>query len=193
MVAQLKATVTEEEYLAQERAGDTKHEYHRGTIVAMVGASREHNLIVTDTSRCLSTQLRKRPCELYAADMRLRIAALGKYFYPDVTVVCGEPRFADDYVDNLLNPTVVIEVLSPSTEAHDRGEKFESYRTVESLREYLLIAQDRYHLDHFVRQDDGSWLLNDASGLESVIHLPSIGCELPLAEVYEKVTALWAK
>ena len=128
-----------------------------------------------------------------AADMRLRIAALGKYFYPDVTVVCGEPRFADDYVDNLLNPTVVIEVLSPSTEAHDRGEKFESYRTVESLREYLLIAQDRYHLDHFVRQDDGSWLLNDASGLESVIHLPSIGCELPLAEVYEKVTALWAK
>lgn len=193
MVAQLKATVTEEEYLAQERAGDTKHEYHRGTIVAMVGASREHNLIVTDTSRCLSTQLRKRPCELYAADMRLRIAALGKYFYPDITVVCGEPRFADDYVDNLLNPTVVIEVLSPSTEAHDRGEKFESYRTVESLREYLLIAQDRYHLDHFVRQDDRSWLLNDASGLESVIHLPSIGCELPLAEVYEKVTALWAK
>ena len=193
MVAQLKATLTEEEYLAQERAGDTKHEYHRGTIVAMVGASREHNLIVTDTSRCVSTQLRKRPCELYVADMRLRIAALGKYFYPDVTVVCGEPRFADDYVDNLLNPTVVIEVLSPSTEAHDRGEKFESYRTVESLREYLLIAQDRYHLDHFVRQDDGSWLLNDASGLESVIHLPSIGCELPLAEVYEKVTALWAK
>jgi len=193
MVAQLKATLTEEEYLAQERAGDTKHEYHRGTIVAMVGASREHNLIVTDTSRCVSTQLRKRPCELYVADMRLRIAALGKYFYPDVTVVCGEPRFADDYVDNLLNPTVVIEVLSPSTEAHDRGEKFESYRTVESLREYLLIAQDRYHLDHFVRQDDGSWLLNDASGLESLIHLPSIGCELPLAEVYEKVTALWAK
>jgi len=193
MVAQLKATLTEEEYLAQERAGDTKHEYHRGTIVAMVGASREHNLIVTDTSRCVSTQLRKRPCELYVADMRLRIAALGKYFYPDVTVVCGEPRFADDYVDNLLNPTVVIEVLSPSTEAHDRGEKFESYRTVESLREYLLIAQDRYHVDHFVRQDDGSWLLNDASGLESLIHLPSIGCELPLAEVYEKVTALWAK
>lgn len=193
MVAQLKATVTEEEYLAQERAGDTRHEYHRGKIVAMVGASREHNLIVTDTSRCLSTQLRKRPCELYSNDMRLRIAALGKYFYPDITVICGEPRFADDYVDNLLNPTVVIEVLSPSTEAHDRGEKFESYRTVESLREYLLIAQDRYHLDHFVRQDDGSWLLNDASGLESVIHLPSIGCELPLAEVYEKVTVLWAK
>jgi Uma2 family endonuclease len=193
MVAQLKATVTEEEYLAQERLAETKHEYHRGKIVAMVGASREHNLIVTSTVVSLGVQLRKRPCELYAGDMRLRIAVLGKYLYPDITVVCGEPRFVDDYVDNLLNPTVVIEVLSPSTEAYDRGEKFESYRTVESLREYLLIAQDRYHIDHFVRQDDGSWLLTDADGLEAVIQLLSIGCELPLAEVYEKAAGLLAQ
>lgn len=187
MVAQLKAMVSEEEYLAQERAGDTKHEYRRGVVVAMVGASREHNLIITDTVRTLSTQLRKRPCELYANDMRLKVAAAGKYFYPDIMVVCGEPRFADDYIDNLLNPTVIIEVLSPSTEAYDRGEKFEHSRTIESLREYLLIAQDRYHIDHFVRQDDGTWVLSDADGLEATIALPSIGCTLPLAEVYEKV------
>jgi Uma2 family endonuclease len=193
MVARLKAMVSEEEYLARERAGDTKHEYHRGTIVAMVGASREHNLIVTGTLVSLGVQLRKRPCELYPSDMRLRIAVQGKYLYPDVTVVCGEPQFADDYVDNLLNPTVIIEVLSPSTEANDRGEKFESYRMVESLREYLLIAQDRYHIAHFVRQADSSWLMKEAAGPEAVIRLQSIGCELPLSEVYEKVARLWTQ
>ena len=187
MVAQLKATLSEEEYLAQERAGDTKHEYRSGEIVAMVGASREHNLIAGDTYATLHGQLRKRPCEVYMNDMRLKVAAAGKYLYPDIMVVCGEPRFADDYVDNLLNPTVIIEVLSPSTEAYDRGEKFEHYRTIESLREYLLIAQDRYHIDHFVRQDDGLWVLSDATGLEAMIALPSIGCVLPLAEVYENV------
>jgi Uma2 family endonuclease len=189
MVAQLKATISEEEYLAQERAGEIRHEYHRGKVIAIVGASREHNLIVTSTVVSLGVQLRKRPCELYSNDMRLKIAVQGKYMYPDIAIVCGGPRFADDYVDNLLNPTVVIEVLSPSTEAYDRGEKFESYRTIESLREYLLIAQDRYHADHFVRQDDGSWLLTDADGLEAVIALQSIGCQLPLAEVYEKLAS----
>ena len=115
MVARSKATLSEEEYLAQERAGDTRHEYRGGEIVAMVGASREHSLIVTGTVIGLGVQLRKRPCELYSNDMRLKVAAAGKYFYPDIMVVCGEPRFADDYVDNLLNPTVIVEVLSPST------------------------------------------------------------------------------
>jgi Uma2 family endonuclease len=192
MVAQLKVAVSEEEYLARERAGEDRHEYRRGEIVAMVGASREHNLIVTDTVRSLGTQLRKRPCELYSNDMRLKIATLGKYTYPDIVVVCGEPRFADDYVDNLLNPTVLIEVLSPSTEAYDRGEKFEHYRAIDSLREYLLIAQDRYHIDHFVRQDDGQWLLRDADGLAATLTLASIGCQLALADVYEKVARLAA-
>jgi Uma2 family endonuclease len=190
MVAQLKATLSEEEYLAQERAGDTKHEYRGGEIVAIVGASREHNLITGSTYSSLYGQLRKRPCEAYMGDMRLKIGTARQYVYPDIAVVCGEPRFGDDYVDNLLNPTVIIEVLSPSTEAYDRGEKFEQYRTIESLREYLLIAQDRYHIDHFARQDDGPWVLNDAHGLEATISLPSIGCALPLAEVYEKVAAL---
>src|SRR6476660_6052648 len=147
MVAQLKVTISEEEYLAQERAGEVRHEYRRGKIVAMVGASREHNLIAGSTYVSIYSQLRKRPCDVYMNDMRVKIAAMGKYTYPDIIVVCGEPRFADDYVDNLLNPTVLIEVLSPSTEAYDRGEKFEHYRAIDSLREYLLIAQDRYHID----------------------------------------------
>ena len=186
MVARVQVAVSEEEYLARERASDTRHEYYRGEIIAMAGASREHNLIVTDTVISLGVQLRQRPCELYANDMRLKIAVAGKYTYPDIIVVCGEPRFTDDYVDNLLNPTAIIGVLSPSTEAHDRGEKFEHYRTLASLREYLLIAQDRYHVDHFVRQEDGHWVPSAADGLEAVITLASIGCALPLAEVYEK-------
>ena len=155
----------------------------------MGGASREHSLITGDTYASLHGQLRKRPCEAYMGDMRVKIGAAGKYVYPDIAVVCGEPRFGDDHVDNLLNPTVIVEVLSPSTEAHDRGEKFDAYRAIESLREYLLIAQDRYHIDHFVRQDDGAWLLRAADGLGASVTLPSIECTLALAEVYEKVAA----
>jgi Uma2 family endonuclease len=187
MVAQLKVAVSEEEYLARERAGETRHEYRRGEIVAMAGASREHILITGSSHASLYAQLRKRPCEVYMNDMRLKIALRRSYVYPDLIVVCGEPRFVDDYVDNLLNPTVIIEVLSPSTEAHDRGERFEQYRGIDSLREYLLIAQDRYHVDHFVRQEGGHWLLKDADGLEATLVLPSIGCELVLADVYEKL------
>ncbi len=189
MVAQLKVTLSEEEYLAQERSGEVRYEYRRGEIVATVGTSREHNLIAGDTYASLHSQLRKRPCEAYMNDMRLKIAAVGKYTYPDIVVVCGEPRFADEYVDDLLNPTAIVEVLSPSTEAYNRGEKFEHYRAIESPREYLLIAQDRYHIDHFVRQDDGQWLLTDATGLEATLVLPSVGCQLALADVYEKVAA----
>ena len=192
MVAQPKVLISEAEYLAQERAGEVRHEYYAGEVVAMVGASREHNLIAGGTYTSLYVQLRKRPCEVYMNDMRLMIGPLGKYTYPDITVVCGEPRFADDYIDNLLNPTVIIEVLSPSTEAYDRGEKFEHYRTIDSLREYLLIAQDRYHIDHFVRGDAGYWVLRDAAGLAASIALASIGCELALADVYEKVVGMGA-
>jgi Uma2 family endonuclease len=187
MVARLQTAVSEEDYLARERASDTRHEYSRGEIVAMAGASREHNLIVTDTVISLGVQLRQRPCELYATDMRLKIAVAGKYTYPDIIIVCGEPQFADGYVDSLLNPTVIIEVLSPSTEAYDRGAQFEQFRMIESLREYSLIAQDRFHVDHFVRQEDGRWVSSAADGLTATITLASIGCELPLAEAYAKV------
>ncbi|MBL8157275.1 MAG: Uma2 family endonuclease, partial [Anaerolineae bacterium] len=108
--------------------------------------------------------------------------------YPDVVVVCGEPRLLDRHEDTLLNPTVVVEVLSPSTEQYDRGRKFQKYRTLESLREYILVAQDVERIEHYVRQEDGQWLFSDALGSEAVVELPSIQCRLPLNEVYDKVT-----
>jgi Uma2 family endonuclease len=129
------------EYLALERAAEHRHEYVSGRVYAMTGASREHNVIATNTSRALGNQLSGRPCETYQSDMRVKVSETGMYTYPDVVVACGTPAFEDAYVDTLLNPTVIIEVLSPSTEAYDRGEKFAHYRRLPSLREYLLIAQ----------------------------------------------------
>src|SRR3954470_16904967 len=180
---------TPEEYLAQERKAEFKSEYIAGQVVAMTGASREHNLITANILRVLSSQLLDRPCEAYVSDMRVRVrtgvagkaGGPGMYTYPDLTVVCGDPRFEDEQVDTLLNPTLIVEVLSPSTEAYDRGAKFGYYRQLSSLREYLLVAQDKMLVEHFVREDDG-WLLTETGDPGAVVHLPSIGCHLPLAE-----------
>jgi Uma2 family endonuclease len=180
--------MTEAEYLAFDRASDIKHEYCRGEIFAMSGASRAHNVISGNTYASLHSQLRGRPCEKYQAEMRVRAAHTRLYTYPDITVVWGEPRFADSEVDTLLNPTVLIEVLSPSTERYDRGRKFQHYRAIDSLREYVLIAQDQPRIERYLRQEDGTWLLSDAVGLESRMELTSIGCTLALADVYEQVT-----
>jgi len=136
-----------EEYLAFERAADTKHEYDDGEIIAIAGASRKHNLVGGNTFRHLAKQLEGKPCEIYITEMRVRVAPT-KYVYPDVVVVCGEPQFADEEFDILLNPTVVIEVLSPSTESRDRGDKLQYYGALESVRDYLLIDQDRIRIDH---------------------------------------------
>lgn len=120
--------------------------------------------------------------------MRVKIGSNALYIYPDISVVCGEPEFEDDFVDTLLNPTVIIEVLSPSTELYDRGRKFQHYRTLTSLQEYVLIAQDSYRVEHFIRQPNDEWLLSDAVTLDATIQLPSIQCQLALSDVYEKVT-----
>jgi Uma2 family endonuclease len=179
---------TPESYLAFERESDTRHEYLAGEIFAMTGASENHNLITGNTLASLHTQLRRTPCRIYPSDMRLKVPAAGLYTYPDVTVVCGEPQFDEDEVpDTLLNPTVLIEVLSPSTENYDRGKKFQHYRTLESLQEYLLISQESARIEHYVRQGE-QWLFSDAYRLEDVVKLPSIDCILALADVYEKVT-----
>jgi Uma2 family endonuclease len=188
MAAPPNVRMTEAEYLAFDRASDVKHEYYRGEIFAMSGASRKHNVISGNTYASLHAQLRGRPCEKYQAEMRVRVARTRLYTYPDITVVCGEPHFADNEFDTLLNPTLLVEVLSPSTERYDRGRKFQHYREIDSLREYVLIAQDQPRIERFLRQDDGTWLLSDASGLEGRIELASIGCTLALADVYEQVT-----
>ena len=187
MSALSKTFLTAEEYLEIERKAEYKSEYYQGEMFAMAGASFTHNLLVGNLVRELGQQLRSRPCSALPSDMRVRVSPTGLYTYPDVVVVCGEPRFPDDQKDTLLNPSLLVEVLSPSTEAYDRGRKFDHYQSIESLGQYLLVATDRIHADLFTRQADGSWLLTSASRMEDSLDLQSVGCRLTLADVYEKV------
>jgi Uma2 family endonuclease len=179
--------VSPAEYLALERQSEEKHEYLGGEIFALSGASVEHNRIVWNIAGALYSQLRGRPCEAFIGDMRIRVAATGLYTYPDVVVVCGEPQLEAAELDTLLNPTLIVEVLSPTTEAYDRGKKFAHYRTIESLAEVVLVSQERIEVERFSRQSAGGWLLFEANRLEDHLSLPAIGCELPLAAVYERV------
>ena len=183
-----KRLLTSDEYLAQERRATFKSEYYRGETFAMAGASREHNLIVGNIVREVGNGLKGHRCEVYPSDMRVKVSATGLYTYPDVTVVCGTPEFEDEHRDILLNPTVLVEVLSDSTEAYDRGAKWEQYRKLPSLKEYLLIAQDRPHVERYMRQPDGGWLLREAAEPDSSVALDSISVVLPMSEVYRQVT-----
>lgn len=184
--------LTPAEYLEIERRSETKHEFYRGEMFAMAGAKREHGLITLNIGADLHTQLANRKCEVYTSDMRVKVDQTGLYTYPDVVATCQEPRFEDARVDTLLNPQVVVEVLSDSTESYDRGKKFDHYRRVDSLREYVLVAQDEPHIELYSRQADGGWLLTEARGLDAAIELPAIGCRLKLAEVYAKVNLVQA-
>jgi Uma2 family endonuclease len=177
---------TPEEYLALERHAEFKSEYLDGRIVAMTGASSVHNLIVGNVHAELRTQFRGRRCLAYVGDMRVQIGSGRRYVYPDVAGVCGEPRFMDGALDTLLNPGLIVEVLSPSTEAYDRGEKFQHYRGIESLQEYVLIAQHRVLVERFVRGGE-FWTLTTASELDASVELTSVDCTIPLREVYDKV------
>ena len=179
--------ITAAEYLTLERQAETKSEYWNGGIYAMSGASRNHNRITFNLARRIGNQLDGKPCEGYANDMRVKVSPTGLYTYPDVIVVCGEPRFEDDQLDTLLNPQVIIEVLSESTEKYDRGDKFAHYRMLDSLADYLLVAQHQPLIEHFQRQTDGSWRYSVAQGLEAEIAIPAIGCVLRLVEVYQWV------
>lgn len=187
MSSQAQKRYTPEEYLALERQAQCKGEYYAGDIIAMAGASRWHNLIVANVISELRSQLKGRPCTTYPSDMRVKVSPTGLYTYPDVTVVCGEVQFEDNQQDTLLNPTLIVEVLSESTEAYDRGGKFAHYRKLPSLMEYVLIAQTKPHVEHYVRQPDNRWLLAEADSLSDTVHLPSIDCRLALLEVYDKV------
>ncbi len=184
--AATKKRFTPQEYLVLERKSETRNEYYNGEIFAMSGASREHNLIVGNLFRDIGNQLEDRPCETYTNDMRVWIEATGLYTYPDVVVVCGEPRFQDREVDTLLNPTVIVEVLSPSTEAYDRGDKFRHYRRIDSLHEFVLISQDRMMVERYTRQGK-DWVLSDMTDPDQVLKLESIGCQIPLGRIYAKI------
>jgi len=183
-----KSYLTAEEYLALERQAETKSEYIDGEMVAMTGGTSWHSLVTLNVGGELRQQLKQRPCLVYSGDLRVRIPGTGDYVYPDITVVCGEPLFEDGQRDILLNPTLIVEVLSPSTESYDRGRKFELYQTIGSLKEYVLVAQDRSRVEHYLRQDGHVWLYTDVNGIDSSVSFASIGCQVPLAEVYDKVT-----
>jgi Uma2 family endonuclease len=188
MTVQVPVTLlTPEEYLALERASELKHEYRNGEMIAMTGASRRHNLIVANILALLHHQLRKRPCEVYPSNMRVKIEQTGRYTYPDIIVVCDRPRLEDAVKDTLLNPTVIVEVLSKSTSGYDRGEKFEHYRTIDSLTNYLLVAQDKVHVEHYARQANGSWLFSEFKTNTQTITIDTIGCTLLIEDIYEKV------
>jgi Uma2 family endonuclease len=188
-------TFTPDEYLAFEHSSKSKHEYLDGLIYAMAGCSPEHSTICVNVSEVITRQLRGTPCRPFSADMKLRCLSAptttgrrrGLFAYPDLIVVCGEPVFHDAQRDVLVNPTLIVEVRSPSTEAYDRGEKFLRYQELASLTDYLLIAQRYPCLEHFAKQANGQWLLTIETHLSSSLCIASINCRLPLAEVYEWV------
>ena len=193
--------LTPEEYIALERkaipdADTVRNEYVKGEIIAMSGASREHNLITNNISGELRNLLKSSGCETYASNMRVSSPLTSSYFYPDVVVVCEEPRFEDDVFDILLNPTILVEVLSASTEAYDRCEKFGHYRHLASLQEYILISQDKVLVERYRRQKKHDtapvpakdWIFTAFQALEDILPLTAIECELPLQEIYERVT-----
>ena len=188
MTAQPRPYLTETEYLDRERVSTSKHEYYAGEIFAMSGASEAHNLIASNVNASIYAQIRGRGCRIYPSDMRIKIVKTGLYTYPDITIVCGTPTFTDvTKRDTLLNPTIIIEILSPSTERYDRGVKFQNYRTIETLKEYILIAQNKHHIERYTRQEGNTWILTEAIGVDFTINLDSIQCFLSLADTYELV------
>lgn len=176
------------EYLAFERAQtNARHEYLNGEITAMSGASLMHNTIVSNLVISLGIQMRGRSCRVFSSDMRVNIPVTGLYTYPDIVALCDTPRLEDDAADTLLNPSVIIEVLSPSTEAYDRGTKFAHYQSIDTLQTYVLVAQDQPRIEIFLRRENGSWLYSVADVPEAIVRLETIDCQLTLADVYEGI------
>lgn len=187
MSAVAKRRLTPEEYLVVERAAQTKSEFLDGEMFAMAGASFRHTLIKENLSCEIGTRLRGGPCVGLSGDMRVHVKSTGLYTYPDYLVFCGKPQFLDSEVDTLLNPSVIIEILSDSTEKYDRGAKFKHYRSLPSLKEYVLISQDDQLIDRYIRQPDDSWLLSTFDNPSQEIELVSVGVRIPLADIYRGV------
>ncbi|HJX29666.1 MAG TPA: Uma2 family endonuclease [Thermoanaerobaculia bacterium] len=178
--------LSNEEYLALERSAESRSEYIDGRVVPRMSGNWDHALIIGNLASELNQRLKSRPFLTFMI-FRVRVPAVNLYAYPDVLVVSDEPLFEDEHQDSLLNPTLIVEVLSPLTEAYDRGRKFEYYGKLESLKEYILVAQDKPRVEHYLRQDSHVWLYKSVAGLEGTLSLSSIRCEVPLAEIYEKV------
>jgi len=187
MANEPRQLLSPEQYLALDRKAETRSEYYDGEIYPVEAGTREHARVVVNTLHQLKDQLSGLPCEAYTSSMRVRMASRGPFTYPDIVVVCGERRFADEERDILLNPSVIIEVMSLSTEDYDCGGKFVCYRKLASLREYLAIAEYKVHVEHWIRQADDSWIRTRYADRAQSIEVQSIGCKLALTEVYDRV------
>jgi Uma2 family endonuclease len=181
-----RTLLSAEEYLILERGSGMKHELLDGEMIAMTGGSWAHGLIIGNMVTALNNRLEGGSCSVIPSDLRVRAAA-DFFTYPDVVVVCGPPEFDDCHQDTVLNPVVMVEVLSPSTESYDRGRKFEHYGMIDSLKEYVLITQGRPRVEHYLRQEGHVWTFTELSGLEAVLSLSSLGCEIPLSHLYKRI------
>jgi Uma2 family endonuclease len=188
MSAQPQPRLTAEQYLDLDRAADYRSEYYDGRMYAMSGGSYPHGQLILNFGAELRSALKQTACSVTTSDIRLRVNPNGLYTYPDIMVVCGERMFAEGRRDTLLNPRVIVEVLSPSTEAHDRGLKFREYRTIPSLQEYALVSQSEVRVELFQRRSDDQWLLSDFAGLEASVEFQSLNCRIALSEIYDRVT-----
>lgn len=187
MASRTTPFITPEEYLAKEREAEFKSEYYQGQMYAMAGARENHVLIITNLIGELRQALKGRECRVYSTDMRLLVPATGLYTYPDVTVVCGERNFIDTTRDTITNPQLIIEVLSKSTEAYDRGLKFLNYQTLPSLQEYVLVSQNSPRVEQFGRQTDHGWRYQATEGPGTRVKLTSIEVDLALDEIYSEI------
>ena len=180
--------LTPTEYLAAERASETRSEFHDGVMYAMAGGTYRHSRVKTNLTGAASIRLRGKSCQPTDSDMRVLVERTGLYTYPDLTIVCGQPLFEDEVQDSLLNPTVIFEVLSPSTGNYDRGRKFWNYRQLPSLTDYILVSTEELLIEHYTRQEAGQWLLTSFEGMDAVLMIESLKLEIPLAEIYADLT-----
>lgn len=189
MLAQKKTVITPEEYLAMERESDIKSEYLNGEIFAMAGASQEHNQISSNIVRILGNKLLEKPCSVYASDMKVKIETIkvNKYTYPDIVITCNDEKFEDEKRDILLNPLVIIEILSDSTEAYDRGMKFIHYQQIDSLVEYIIVSQKFCQVERFIRTNDNEWIYSEFHEMNNIIQINVANCEFPVKEIYRKI------
>lgn len=187
MVETALTYMTAAEYLEMERAAIEKHEYYKGEVFAISGARLRHNHIQTNFVGTVYSYLRGKSCNVFGSDLRIHIPTNSLYTYPDAVIVCGEPAMLDNEMDTLLNPVVIVEVLSKSTQSYDRGDKFMLYRAIPSLKEYIMINSESIGVEHYTRQEAGKWELEELKSLSDTINIRSIDLRLPLQQLYEGV------
>ena len=187
MSAPASQRLTPEEYLAFERASEAKHEFYDGQVFAMAGTSLNHARISKNIVKSVDSQSTSTGCEAFSGDIRVKVSARGFYTYPDIVTVCGTPELEDSVLDTLLNPKVIFEVLSPSTESYDRGRKFALYQGLDTLTDYVLVSQDTCRVEHYEREDAGHWRLAVHDSIDQSLQVRSVGCEIPLREIYDRV------